>query len=338
MNEEEPLTTEGIDPQVNNEVQESNELVVEDQVADTATTDNYTEDAYNDAWDNIDVTDDSIFESSNTNEDSAQVPAEPEVDPLSTTQDTNNNIGAFMVDKPILTYKGKDIPIDSQDELIALAQKGFRMETEAAAMKPKKRALSIIDGIPLEVLQAISDIHNGNKDAISYIKNQYDIKEEVNDDVWGAPQSDEPTKDYTPAIEVDDPIKNFWDEFVVNNKQQSAKVSDIYSSLDESFKNEIYKDNIFQAFVGAVGSGEFDQVYPLAIKEKTLNPAMTWLQAYSVGAQKVSAPVTKQKEPPVSATAPANTANGRNINSGNDADRVWNDDAYYKELEAKLFG
>jgi len=338
MSDEETLTTEGNDPQVNNEVQESNETVVEDQVADNVTTDNDATDAYNDAWDKIDVTNDKVFESFNTNEETIQAPAEPEIDPLSTTQDTNNNIGAFMVDKPVLTYKGKDIPIDSQEELIALAQKGFRMETEAAAMKPKKKALSIIDGIPLEVLQAVSDIHNGNKDAISYIKNQYDIKDEVNDNVWGETKSDEPENNYSPAIEADDPVKNFWDEFVTNNKQESAKVSDIYSSLDESFKAEVYQDNIFQAFVGAVGSGEFEQVYPLAIKEKTLNPAMTWLQAYSVGAQKISAPETKQKEPPASAMPPANTATNRNVGGGNDADRVWNDDAYFKEIEAKLFG
>jgi len=336
MDKEQELTTEDQDLQVNEEVQTESIANSEEQIVEETTTES-EEKAYENAWNRIDVTDDKIFESFSTNEESSKVPAEPIDDSLNTTQGTNNNIGAFMADKPVLTYKGKDIPIDTEEELITLAQKGFRMETEAAAMKPKKKILSIIDGVPMEVLQAVADIHNGNKDAISYIEKQYGIEEKKSDDPWNSPEEKPKDKNYSPTITVEDPIKNFWEDFVTNNKQQAAKVGDIYESLEEGFKSEIYKDQVFQSFVEAVGTGEFETVYPVAIKEKTLNPAMTWLQAYAHAISKMSQPGVTQKEPPVSAAAPSNNNSGRDINRGNDGDRVWNDDAYFKEVEARLF-
>jgi len=49
---------------------------------------------------------------------------------------------------------------------------------------------------------------------------------------------------------------------------------------------EVYKPQMFEAFVDSVNTGEFDTVYPIAVKEKALNPALSWVQAYQVGAKK----------------------------------------------------
>jgi len=353
----ENLTTGDDNPQVNSEIQDdqnTSEVMVDETQDESTNVDNSVsneqsqEEAYNEAWDNVNLDDDSVFDKafSKTNDESTTVDIHS-ADPLSTTNETNNNIGSFMVDKPVLRYKGKDIPIDSEAELIALAQKGFQMETEAANMKPKKKALSIIDGIPLEVLQAVADIHGGNTDAISFIKSQYNIKDVVqatdNESFWdeGNKQETQQVEEkpaYTPEVTAEDPLGEFWTAYSDNSQQAAAVVSDMYGSLEESFKAEIYKPNVFQAFVQSVESGEFEKAYPIAIKEKSLNPAMTWIQAYGVAAGKIGQAPVKQAEPPASATAPSNTNQSRQMGGEAAADRVWEDDAYFKEIEAKLFG
>jgi len=351
------LTTGDQDPQVNSEIQDdanSSEVMV-DETKDNSTSvdgsisnEQAQEEAYADAWDNVDVNDDAIFERTfNATNDEPESVDTPVGDPLSTTQNTNNNIGAFMVDKPVLKFKGKEIPIDSSEELINLAQKGMQMETAAAEMKPKKKVLSIVDGIPLEVLQAVADIHGGNTNAIGYIKKQYGIEDtrstESEDSFWGNENSNKeetpPKETYTPAVAVENPMEDFWENYSAGNQQMAGKVSDTYGSLDEGFKSEIYQPNVFPAFVQSVESGEFDSAYPIAIKEKSLNPAMTWLQAYGAAVGKLGQVPAKQTEPPASATPPSNGGGtDRNMSDTNKADRVWNDDAYFNDLESKLFG
>jgi len=350
------LTTGDDNPQVNSEIQDdanSSEVMVDEtqdnstSVDDSISNEQAQEEAYADAWDNVDVNDESVFERAfgNTN-DEPEVVDTPAVDPLSTTNDTNNNIGAFMVDKPVLKFKGKEIPIDSSEELINLAQKGMQMETAAAEMKPKKKALSIIEGVPLEVLQAVADIHGGNTDAIGYIKKQYGIEDarsaDSEDSFWDEGNKQEtPPKDesYAPKIVSENPLDEFWANYTAGNQQMAGKVSDTYSQLDEGFKSEIYQPNVFPAFVQSVETGEFDSAYPIAIKEKSLNPAMTWLQAYGVAVKKIGVPAPVQTEPPASATPPSNGGGtDRNMSDASKADRVWNDDAYFNDLESKLFG
>jgi len=355
--EVENLTTGDNDPQVNVEEQDNlnaQEVMVDDtqnkstNVDDSLSNEPITDTKeYDDAWDNLDLNDDSIFDRdvASTTETQPLEPAESNVDDLSTTNDTNNNIGAFMVEKPVLKYKGKDIPIDNESELISLAQKGFSYETEMANMKPKKKALGIIDGIPLEVLQAVADIHNGKPEAISYIKSEYGIKDTTasnnDDNFWSdkPEQVEKVTDTYTPEVAVENPIETFWNDYSSNNQSAAAKVSDVYGGLEESFKAELYRPEVFPAFVQSVETGEFEKAYPIAIKEISLNPAMTWLQAYQVAVGKIGVPVQQQTEPPAGATPPANTgAADRNISESAKADMVWNDDKYFQELESKLFG
>ena len=349
------LTTDGTDQHVNSEEQESqNEEVIASQeeesqnIDDSISNEQAEAEAYKEAWDKTDLDDDSVFDTlfkGDTNDSPVEEPAAPAVDLLSedTTQGTNNNIGAFMTDKPVLKYKGKDIPIDNEAELLSLAQKGFSYETEMANIKPHKKAISIIDGIPLEVLQAVADINSGNTDAISYIKEKYGIKEPASQDTsfWNDSNNETPEKEtpaYTPEVKAEDPMQEFWGSYSAQNQQGAAKVSDTYSQLEESFKSEVYRPDVFPAFVQSVESGEFDKAYPIAIKEKSLNPAMTWIQAYGSAVNKIGVTPSKQTEPPASATPPSNSNQPRHVSDTAKADQVWNDDAYFKTLEDKLFG
>jgi hypothetical protein len=361
----ETLTTE-VEPQVNEEqIVDSSEQVVdgsedkelEVEVVEEPEATNVEDEDYTKAYDKVWEKD---IDSVNPDELNA-VDEEPEatVDPLQAEDneqvDMDEAMNVFMAEKPVLKYKGKDVPIETKEELIALAQKGFDYESKMANIKPKNKVLKIVDGIPLEVLQAVSDLNSGKKEAIQFLKDKYGIvdqepprkrDEDEVDSLFGEPKEDteqkpkqEATKSqYVPEIPTEDPVMEFWEEYSKTNTQMAAKVNDIYSELDESFKAEVYKPEVFQSFVASVETGEFETVYPLAIKEKTLNPAMTWLQAYQLAAQKVGSQKEQQtKKPPAEAAPVKDTKSGRDMSVDSIVDRVWNDDEYFKEVERKLF-
>ena len=115
----------------------------------------------------------------------------------------------------------------------------------------------------------------------------------------------------------------------------AARVSETYSQLEPSFQTEIYKPGNFEAFVESVSTGEFDQLFPLAIKTKSLNPGLTWIQAYATAAQNgMPAPTPSV---PAGVQAPASSQEPRMGNSDK-VDRVWNDPDYFDEVGKKLFG
>jgi hypothetical protein len=339
--EDNTLTTTD-EPQVNVEEQVTEEVTEsQEQVSDTNTAEDKS--AYNDAWDKIDVNDTSILDEQPTTVVNDPLQVEESFEDTS-TNNTNNSIGAFMSDKPVLKYKGKEIPVENADELIALAQKGLSLEVRAAELKPKEKALKIIDNVPLEVLQAVADLNSGKTDAINYLKSTYGITDpkptESNDNFWDEKSDEKPVtneSEYKPTIAQEDPVASFWKDYTASNQVGAAKVNEIYSGLEESFKTEIYTPEIFPAFVQSIESGEFDSVYPLAVKEKSLNPAMTWIQAYQMAVQKGGFNPTTS-EPPAAATPPKHADQSRHLSAEAAADRVWNDPEYFRELENKIFG
>jgi hypothetical protein len=344
--EVENLTTGEDSPQVNVEEQtpESTEEFSVDQVEETPEVDTTTDPEFDAAYDSVWDKDINEVDLNTIEDTTVQSPFE-QVDEIedTSTNGTNNSIGAFMSEKPVLKYKGKDVPIDSADELLALAQKGFSYETEMANIKPQKQKLRIIENVPVEVLQAVADLNAGKKEALNFLKSAYgieDTKQESNG-FWDEGSNDNQTESqesYTPEVAPEDPVIDYFNEYAKVNQTGAAKVNEIYSSLDESFKAEIYKPNIFQAFVASVETGEFETVYPLAVKEKALNPAITWIQAYQMALGKSGQQQPAVTEPPAAATPPKQQEQGRHMSADSAADRVWNDDEYFKSLEAKIFG
>jgi hypothetical protein len=336
--ENETLTTEVEESQVNTD--EVSAEVVSNETETTPDEGNGTgSKEYNDAWDNIDV-DNFTMPEETTNE---VVEETPQVDlnqaEVADVNDIKETMNAFMTDQPVLKFKGKDIPIDSPDELIALAQKGFLLETEMSKIKPMKKIGNIVKDIPTDVLQSLADLHNGNKSAIEYIKDKYGIAKE---DAGFSFMEDEPaqqqdTGSYKPEVKAEDPVAELWNEFIDTNPTESGKVNEIYSQLDEGFKAEIDKPEVFPQFINSVVTGEFDSVYPLAMKERAVNPTLTWLQAYSLASSKVGSKAPEAKKPTKAMETPQNNETGRKVSPTATADRVWEDDSYFKELEKEIF-
>jgi hypothetical protein len=338
--EDKQLTTEVEESHVDTETiaTEVDEVSNDDQPVNDAGTDT-NDTAYADAWDNIDINNFDVPDEVTTTEATIE---EPQVDlnnvEAADVNDIKDTLNAFMTDKPVLKFKGKDVPVDSPDELIALAQKGFLLETEMGKIKPQKKLLNIIDGIPADVLQAVADLHGGNKAALNFLKSAYGITDtQPEESFFSEEQPTETVTDYKPEVKQADPVMEIWNDYIQNDPNGSGKVNEVYSQIDDTFKAEIYKPEVFPQFISSVVSGEFDNVYPIAMKEKAINPTLTWLQAYSLAAGKVGVQAPEAKKPTKSVETPTAQKQSRKVSQTAAYDRVWEDDSYFQELEKEIF-
>ena len=114
----------------------------------------------------------------------------------------------------------------------------------------------------------------------------------------------------------------------------AGKVSQIYSDIDDAFKLEVYTPQVFPMFATSIANGEFDKIYPIAMKLKATNSGLTWLQAYQMagqgqqGEEKAIVPPKSTQQPRAGSSKPRT--------AGDSYDRAFEMDT--KDLEAKLFG
>jgi hypothetical protein len=355
--ENEPIATENVEDSGSDVPNESSE---NSDVDNKSTNENdYDNEEYKKAWDKIDLDEDldKYYEeppddaSNVTNEQQADVTEQ--VESNAEFNNTTSNNDGLLIPKPILNFRGKEVPVTTPDEMIALAQKGLLLELEMQKIKPQKRIVKLVEDANLseEDIQAVVDLSKGNSGALDFLANRFNIQlpsNDFSDDIFSSRESEkdntqQQTAEYKPEVVPDDPVKNFWDEFVQTNPSLSGKVFDIYNSLEETFKNEVYKDNIFQNFVEAVEMGEFEKAYPSTVRIKATNPAATWLQAYSMAVQQLqqggsSVPANATKEPPAAAAVKQDSVRDKAPTSERDiSKKVWADDKYADELMAKLF-
>ena len=319
---------------VDNEIEEQVEPQVENEVEveNTETTDS----DYDKAWADIDT------ENPSENLFGETLTEEPEVtleDQQVVTEDNNevdNQTTGLMIQNPILKYKGREVPIDSEEELINLAQKGFKLESKMAKIKPYKQMISILDNstVGTEDIKAFADAMSGDEGAKTYIQNKLGLDTSVNSNSF----FDEDTKtvdEYKPEVPQIDAVADYFRDVTENSPEVAGKVSQVYADIDDEFKNEVYTSQMFPMFVSSVASGEFDKLYPMAIKLKLASPQSTWLQAYQEASKRVKEGEPKTDVPPVGTKIPKQGSN-KPRTSGSDYDKAFSMDT--KELEDRLFG
>lgn len=310
------------------------------QETDTEETTENTD--YDSAWDNIDINNpsDDLFSkttdlegSDNGLEDQQEVETKPEVDQVETT--------GLTIKNPTLKYKGRDIPVDSEEEAINLMQKGFKLENEMSKIKPYKSYIAMIEAsnITEEDMKAFGDAMSGNDGAKQYLADKLGLSSGTTgyeDSFFEEETPKKKEEEYKPEVTSQDEVAEFFHEYTTEKPEEAGKVSQVYSDIDNEFKREIYNPQTFPMFVKSIETGEFDEVYPLAIKARVSNPALSWLQAYAVAGQRLKEG-TKQPEtevPPKSTSIPKNGSSKRRT-SGDSYDRAFEMDT--KELEDRLF-
>jgi hypothetical protein len=322
--------------------------ITDDVPADTSkeTTDQEYEKKLKKAWNELDPEKD-MDRFFNDGTETTEPPEEPQVEePKDNEPEPSTN--EIRISNPVLKFKGKDVPISSADELIALAQKGLKLEIEMQKIKPQKRIVSLIEssGIDEADIKALADAKGGNPNAIEFLATKFDIKlsrEHDNNDIFDEPvrEPEVDTNQYKPQLEPDDPVKAFWNDYTQQNPTGASKVLEIYNELDDTFKQEIYEPQAFPGFVEAVEMGEFEKFYPLSVKIKAMNPAATWRQAYSqavMSQQDGSQVQQKQNEPDPATRVPRNASKERKpVREADVRKKIWNDKDYEEELMSKLF-
>jgi hypothetical protein len=147
-------------------------------------------------------------------------------------------------------------------------------------------------------------------------------------------EQDKGTKDYKPDVPAEDPVSSIYARLTEEQPELAGKVSQVYDDLDDEFKIEVYKPNVFPMFISSVASGEFEKLYPLAIKARMMNPALSWLEAYAMAGNKGNQPKQDKVVPPADTSIPKNKDTGRNVKELN-YDSAY--DLSLEELEKRLF-
>jgi hypothetical protein len=296
------------------------------------------EDLYSQAWDkDIDESNPQEEIKDEADDDEELIIDAPkrldEAEPIEKVREEIKEEDGLLIKNPVLNYKGRAIRIDDEQELINLAQKGFKLELEMGRIKPKKRLLRKLEenGITDEDIQALIDLKNKKSGVIAFLKRQYGIEE----DDYGF--DDDETK-YTPEVEEVDPLQEYIDTLSEDKPEVLGKAVEILKQLDDGFKAELNDVKIFPAFIEAVEMGEFEKAYPYVLRVKATNPASSWLQAYQVGVQKMieAEMKTKKQSQPDKDLSPTRGSVKRKRGKIS-VDDIWNDSSLEEELFNKYF-
>ena len=311
-------------------------------------------DEYSDVWNNdseIDLNDLNNNDTTNPQQVDDSVNSTNELDnnELDNTQQLDNTEpvpNGVVISKP-LKYKGNDISISSEDEAIALMQKGLDYEFKMSKIKPFRQAIQIIDdnGLSKEDIQALADIKDGKAEALNYIADKYNVpmetQDEQNDNLFDDNgTTDNKVTDYKPEVSDNgtNEILNYFQEYSNSEPEKAGAVLGIYNNLEPSFQLEVTNNMpTFQAFIEDINKGVFNKIYPEVVKAKALNNNISWLQAYAGVAQKILKP-NDVKEPTGSVQRKQVQQRKATRNNGNDYETAWDDDTSFQEFEHQLFG
>ena len=297
-----------------------------------------TNDEYNKAWDDDGSIEDNISSFNNINDtnslDNNQNYNDSNEDYTLPNDKEKQDLGV-IIDQP-LKYKGREIPITSKDEAVNLMQKGLDYEFKMNRIKPFRQAIDIIEknNLTPEDLDLITRIKAGDQDAIQKVldisnndvySEENNIKEQYND-----------TNDKNGTLDGNTDIDKYWIQLVQSKPDVAGKAIKEFQEIDPTFRNEIISNKVLNLFVGSVESGEFDKVYPNAVKIKALNPSVNWLTAYAEAAKVGNVEIPTQKEP--TRTQRVKQTNVRTVTSSKDEyDKVWDDNSSLDEFEKYLF-
>ena len=328
------------DVTVDNEIEVPNDEVVENEVESPVIEDETNDSDYDKAWADIDTDNPSEGLFGETLSEDTPDTLEDQQEVTDDIPIVENQATGLMIKNPILKFKGRDIPIESEEEAINLMQKGFKLESEMTKIKPYKQMIAILDNstVGTEDLKAFADAMSGDEGAKTYIQKKLGLQstseatsffDEVDD-------QKQPVDEYKPEVPQTDAVADYFRDVTENNPEVAGKVSQVYADIDDEFKNEVYTSQMFPMFVSSIASGEFDKLYPMAIKLKLASPQSTWLGAYQEAAKRANGgKKPKTDVPPASTQIPKQGASNPRT-TGSDYDKAFSMDR--QELEDRIFG
>ena len=293
-------------------------------------TDQYDE-AYDKAFAEVDIDNPDTIEVSQSNVEEEPTTEEENIESKDQEVEQSDNDPFALTEDGYLTQelvdRGRTFRV-TPEELFAFANKGLNYEEKNREIKPFKPYMKVLkeNNVDVEDVKALADFVSGKKEALKHLLNKYDA------DPYDIDAAEE---QYTPDVEQynSDPVQELWSEMQKNDPQASEVVADVFNSIDEEFRQEVYNEDVFPAFVDDVSNGTFEKLYPEAQKLKALYPKATWLQAYAEANNRLAKSMSKREipngvQPPVDRGTPANHIAK--------ADDIWNDEDAYKAMEQMI--
>ena len=240
-----------------------------------------------------------------------------------------------------LKWKGKRIPV-TDDELVALAQKGFDAQKkwqDVAEVRPYHEIIKE-SGLTIEQIKTLADVvGNKNPEALALLAKQSGI------DLYDAEH-----RDYQPIVEQ----KNYELDDVISeinqNEEIATQMNDYVSSVPKSVKDRLISEPaILRGLNIDMQQGIGQQVMPEVIKQLAINPNQDFVRLY----QEVGTKLLSQQEAPKQEVKPkreeASLEDKRRVaipksnpapkkSKTNDYDAVWDDDKEFNRIKARLEG
>jgi hypothetical protein len=298
--------------------------------ADSSSKSNRSE--YDDVWDSDKNIDELLQEQSNSlqTEDNKN---------LSNVQEpTVQEQKQIVVTKP-LKYRGNEIWVKTEDELIELAQKGMDYSLKMNKIKPYRNLIAELENSNVDENDLLDFIKalSGSEEAKVKVQSKLmlDINKEPNV-LIGEDNEDNGIKQQVNNESFIDSIMN---ELASYDMEKYGKVANTMKKAEASFIGEVTQsEELFRNFIGSVLSGEFDKVYPYAVKEKTLNPHLNWINAYVSAFKKLeNNEFSKSEEPSDALQTDVKSKSSNNRKSIKEQyDEIWDNEHSIEELESML--
>ncbi len=311
---------------------------VEEQVEETSTNaseevsqEGDFQDSYESAFDSIDLDnpDMSLFEKeeeTNVSEEPRQSEEENKIE--DNTEIVNDPFAledtGYLANP--LVDRGKEIKV-TPEELIAFAHKGLNYERKNKELKEVKPIKQLLDGsnVTLDDIKSLVDLASGNKDALKHLISKYDV------DLYDIDVEEQNYKAEVDNV-VEDPVAEIWSDFQVAEPEVAEQVASVFTSMDETFREEVYNEKLFPLFLDDVKRGVFTDVYPETEKIKALNPTVSWIEAYTEAVRRKALLVSKESKEPTGVGIPVDNNPSQRINSSTRAEDIWSDDTVYQEM------
>lgn len=193
------------------------------------------------------------------------------------------------IELPPLKAVGKEIPIDSIEELYSLASKGVKFTQNMQTIKPHYNVVSaMIDrGYTNEDMFLAMDAAEGNIEAMAEF-----VKRSKVGDLVSVEEAMENDKNYVAENRgegLDEQDIEYVSKSIIGDKEfgESVKIN-LNDRIPEDFKNSILSDaDSLEVFYEHTKSGLFDKAKPLADKISIMNPGVSYEDAYIQAAKQV---------------------------------------------------
>lgn len=204
-----------------------------------------------------------------------------------------------------ISASGREIQIDSVDELYKIAEEGIKYKK---IYDDYKEDLGLIEalkenGISDDEINLLIDAKKGKKEAVSTLIKKLGIENPI--DIEDTESEYTPQNHRVPVSDIE--LKKFIEEAQTANPEAYTKFTNFVAhELDEDSKREIFSDmSLLKELYENAKNGLMDMVAPIFMKKKLLNSEKRAIDIYAESVKEYIDKIKKEKEKQIEKEAEA---------------------------------